>query len=344
VNPDEKYLQRCLQLAELGKGNVAPNPMVGCVIVHEDRIIGEGYHQEYGKAHAEVNAIRSVQYPELLTDCTLYVSLEPCAHYGKTPPCADLIVTKKIPRVVIGCTDTFSLVAGKGIEKLKAAGIQVTVGILEKESRELNRAFFTFHEKKRPYVVLKWAQSADGFADIDRSQNEKGIAWISQPETQTLVHQWRAEHAAILVGWKTIATDNPELTVREVQGRNPLRVIIDPGLRLDYTAFKVGDGKNPTLVLTAKNANGNPMLRFVTPTDFTPRSILETLWKENIQSVFVEGGCTTHSHFITDGLWDEARIITGTSRLQRGMKAPTIKGDIVRQFEYGQDQVIILTR
>jgi diaminohydroxyphosphoribosylaminopyrimidine deaminase / 5-amino-6-(5-phosphoribosylamino)uracil reductase len=335
-------MQRCLQLAELGKGYVAPNPMVGCVIVHDDKIIGEGYHQEYGKAHAEVNAINSVQLPELLPNCTLYVNLEPCAHFGKTPPCADLVVAKKIPRVVIGCSDTFSLVAGKGIEKLKAAGIDVTIGVLEKESRELNRPFFTFHEKKRPYVVLKWAQSADGFTDIDRNQNQKGIAWISQPGTQTLVHKWRSEHGAILVGWKTVATDNPELTVREVNGKNPLRVIIDPDLRLDYTAFKVGDGKNATLVLTRKNATGNPMLRFIIPQDFSCQSILQTLREENIQSVFVEGGCTTHSHFIAEKLWDEARIITGIPVLKKGMKAPVISGNSVGQFDYGPDRISLL--
>lgn len=335
-------MKRCLELAEKGSGFVAPNPMVGCVIVHENQIIGEGYHQKYGEAHAEVNAIRSVVNPNLLQNSTLYVNLEPCSHFGKTPPCSDLIIEKKIPHVVIGCVDSNSKVAGKGIEKLKSAGIKTEVGILEKESLELNKRFFTFHEKKRPYIVLKWAKSADGFMDIDRSKGEKGIRWITTPETKKITHQWRSDEAAIMVGWKTIANDNPELTCREFQGKNPIRVIIDPYLRLDYSAYHVGDRSVKTIILTHKKAQGDSNLQFIQPNDFTVKDILKTLYQLEINSILIEGGKTTIENFIHEGTWDEARILTGEILFKSGAHSPTIKGKKIAEHFSGKDQITIL--
>lgn len=335
-------MQRCLQLAKMGIGNVAPNPMVGSVIVFEDKIIGEGYHQKYGEAHAEVNAINSVKDKSLLEKSTIYVNLEPCSHFGKTPPCANLIVEKKIPRVVIGCLDSNVDVAGKGIEKLKSAGIEVEINILEKECRELNIRFFTFHEKKRPYVILKWAQSADGFIDVKRTNQQKGIVWMSQPETKKLVHQWRHEEAGILVGWKTIATDNPELTCREVIGKNPIRIVIDQDLRLDYTAFKVGNRSTPTIVLTKKEAVAGAGLEFINPSNFSIAEILNSLHQQKIQSVIIEGGKTTIENFITSGIWDEARIIQGITTISEGELAPKISGTTISENKFGKDLIRIV--
>ncbi|MBI3133189.1 MAG: bifunctional diaminohydroxyphosphoribosylaminopyrimidine deaminase/5-amino-6-(5-phosphoribosylamino)uracil reductase RibD [Bacteroidetes bacterium] len=345
MSDHELYMRRCFQLALQGKGFVAPNPLVGSVIVHDHKIIGEGYHMKYGEAHAEVNAVKSVADQSLLQASTLYVNLEPCAHHGKTPPCADLIVANKIPRVVIGCVDSFSEVAGKGIAKLRAAGIDVTVGVLEKESRELNARFFTFHEKKRPYVILKWAQSSDGFIDITRQKNQphsKGIVWITEPTTKTLVHQWRHEEAAIMVGWKTVANDNPNLTCREIVGKNPVRIVIDADLRLDYNAFHLGDRKAKTIVLTAKNVTGDENLQFISPADFSVNSILSKLWQLNLQSVIVEGGRTTLQHFMDSKTWNEARILTGQKKLTDGSTAPNIEGLTTASYYFGNDHVHIL--
>lgn len=338
----DQYMQRCFQLALKGIGYVAPNPLVGCVVVHENKIVGEGYHEKFGEAHAEVNAIKNISDKSLLTNSTLYVNLEPCAHHGKTPPCADLIIENKIPRVVIGCSDSFSEVSGKGIEKLRASGIDVTVGVLEKESRKLNERFFTFHEKQRPFVILKWAQSADGFIDIKREKNQKGIVWISEPGTKTLVHQWRHEEAAILVGWKTIATDNPHLTCREVSGKNPVRIIIDQDLRLDYNAFHVGDRSAKTIVLTTKKVIGDENLQFISPDNFSVQAILKELWELDLQSVIVEGGRTTLQHFIGCDLWDEARIITGTGSLMQGEQAPQLTSEITESYLFGNDTIQII--
>jgi len=337
-----KYMQRCLQLAKMGVGYVAPNPMVGAVIVCDDKIIGEGYHQNFGEAHAEVNAINSVNDKSLLEKSTIYVNLEPCSHFGKTPPCANLIIEKKIPRVVIGCGDTNVDVGGKGIEKLKFAGIDVKLNVLEKESRELNKRFFTFHEKKRPYIILKWAQSADCFVDINRTNNQKGIVWMSQLETKKLVHQWRHEEAGILVGWKTIATDNPELTCREIVGKNPTRIVIDQDLRLDYTAFKVGDYSTPTIILTKKAATGGAGLQFIHPVDFSIQEILNSLYLQKIQSVIIEGGKTTIEQFIASGIWDEARIIEGITKIGEGAMAPIISGKTISENKFGKDLIRIL--
>ena len=228
----EKFMQRCLELAAIGSGYVAPNPMVGCVIVANDLIIGEGYHRIFGGPHAEVNAFDEVENEDLLSSATLYVSLEPCSHFGKTPPCVDLIISKKIQRVVIGCRDSNPAVSGKGIDRLKRAGIEVIEGVLENECRWLNKRFFTFHERQRPYIVLKWAQTQDGYIDRIRGEASSGINWVTSETTKSLVHKWRSEEQSILVGRNTIINDNPSLTVREYDGRNPIRIVIDSQLQI----------------------------------------------------------------------------------------------------------------
>lgn len=341
MNSHEIYMLRCIELAKKGTGSVAPNPMVGCVIVHENKIIGEGYHQKYGEAHAEVNAIQNVKDKSLLRSSTLYVNLEPCAHFGKTPPCADLIVENKIPKVVIANADPHSKVAGQGIEKLKKAGIEVITGVCEEEGNELNKRFFKYHRSSKPYVILKWAQSKDGFIDIIREKNEKGIVWISQPETKKLVHKWRSEEAAIMVGKNTIANDNPHLTVREYIGKNPTRIVLDRQLRLDYTAFHVGDGNVQTLVVTEKLAQGFSDLKFIHPSSFNLHDILRRIAEENIQSVFVEGGKYTLQKFIEENEWDEIRVIEGVTELNKGLTAPIFQGKLISKEKFGLDTIKI---
>ena len=342
MREDEKYMRRCLELAKLGAGNVAPNPMVGAVIVHNGKIIGEGYHQKYGEAHAEVNAFGSVAFPDLLKESTVYVSLEPCSHYGKTPPCCNLLIEKKVKRVVVGCVDPYAEVSGNGIKAIEEAGIEVAVGVLEKECLELNRRFFTFHTKKRPYVILKWAQSPDGYMDIDRHHKEKGIHWITQAETKILTHQWRHEEAAILVGKNTVATDNPQLSCRAVRGNSPIRIILDPEMRLDYGAFHVGDRSVQTYILSRKKVISNGNLKFIQPKSFEVSDILFALYELNILSVIIEGGKKTLESFIQSGIWDEARVLSGTSPLKTGLKAPEIEGAERTSFLYGKDSVKII--
>lgn len=322
---------RCLELARLGAGSVAPNPMVGSVIVHQGKIIGEGFHQKYGEAHAEVNAVNSVVNPELLRESTLYVTLEPCAHHGLTPPCSDLIVEKQIPRVVIGTVDPFSEVAGKGIEKLRKAGIEVELGVLEKECRELNKRFFTFHEKKRPYVILKWAQTLDGFIDIDRGQENFGEpTWITGDLTLRLVHKIRSEEGAILVGTNTAEKDNPSLTVRHWAGNNPVRAVVDKNLRLSQE-LNLFDGNAKTLVFNAqKNRNENQIewVKINFERDI-PGQILEGLYNRKIISVIVEGGRQLLESFIRQNLWDEAHVFFGNKFFYSGIDAPKIPGKFV---------------
>lgn len=335
MNFDKKYLLRCLELAKNGLGNVAPNPMVGCVIVFDGKIIGEGYHQEYGKAHAEVNAIHSVKDKTLLKKSTLYVNLEPCAHFGKTPPCANLIVEHHIPRVVIGCVDSFSEVSGKGIEKLKNAGIDVSVGVLEKESLELNKRFFTFHNKKRPYIILKWAETKDGFLDVNRITEIVGQAnnevdnWITSPLSKQLVHKWRSEEAAIMVGTNTALNDNPQLNVREWKGKNPTRVVVDLHDRLPEN-LHVFDKSVPTLVFSLTKQEQENNLTFVKINDSKNliQEVLDELYKRNIQSIIIEGGAKLLQSFIDQNLWDEARIFVGNRKFTTGLKAPSLKGNL----------------
>lgn len=339
MSTDEKYMLRALQLAKLGGVSVAPNPLVGAVIVHNNQIIGEGYHQKYGEAHAEVNAVNSVENKTLLQDAIIYVTLEPCSHFGKTPPCADLLIHWKFKRVVIAQVDPFSEVAGRGIEKLKAAGIQVDCGILEEEAKEINKRFITFHTKKRPFITLKWAQTKDGFLDIDRSQNkETGIQWISQPETQVITHQMRSNEQAILVGWRTIRNDNPSLTTRAFKGANPLRIVIDSQLQAPENAIVFTDGIH-TLVLNQlenKIVNGTHYLKLE---NLSIESILETLFQKGISSVLIEGGANTLNQFIQSNLWDEAVIITGESEFKSGLKAPVISGNSIKTLQFGRDRL-----
>jgi diaminohydroxyphosphoribosylaminopyrimidine deaminase/5-amino-6-(5-phosphoribosylamino)uracil reductase len=337
---DKIYMQRCIDLARLGGVSVAPNPLVGAVIVLNDKIIGEGYHQLYGEAHAEVNAIAAVRDQSLLSQATIYVSLEPCAHHGKTPPCADLLVKHQFKRVVIGCRDSYHEVSGKGIERLKKAGIQVTVGVLEQACIELNKRFFTFHSKKRPYVILKWAQSKDGYIDQKLPDSERSVQWISSPETQALVHHWRSEEQAILVGRKTIENDNPSLTVREVTGQNPIRVIIDSQLKTskDSTIFK---DENETLIINRIKSGKEKNVSYLQVNEVNTQSILEVLWQQNITSVFIEGGSKTIQHFILDQLWDEARVIVGNQVFVSGTKAPSISKTPKHVLSFSTDSIYI---
>jgi diaminohydroxyphosphoribosylaminopyrimidine deaminase/5-amino-6-(5-phosphoribosylamino)uracil reductase len=323
-------MKRCIELAIKGLGHVSPNPMVGCVIVCDDKIIGEGYHKEYGQAHAEVNAINSVQDQALLKKATLYVSLEPCSHVGKTPACSDLVIQKNIPYVVIGSIDPNPLVKGKGIDKLKNAGIKIETGILEKECKELNKRFFTFHEKKRPYIILKWAQTKDGFIDKQRTASDAGKQLkISNETTDIMVHQWRSQEQAVMAGTNTALLDNPQLTVRLIKGKNPVRIVIDNELKIPQH-YRLLDGTIPTLVFTDRKKGNITNVEYIVlegPRDEGQgtREILNELYKRNIQSVLVEGGAQLINSFIENGLWDEARIITDEMKIGNGVKAPEIK-------------------
>lgn len=334
-----EYMQRCLDLALKGVGQVAPNPLVGAVLVHNGQIIGEGAHLQYGGPHAEVNAIRSVQDEALLNKCTLYVNLEPCAHLGKTPPCTELIIAKRIPYVVIGCLDTNPLVRGKGIRQLTEAGIDVKVGILEAEARELNRRFFTWHEKKRPYILLKWAQTADGFIDHQREEHGGLRAIISSPESHALAHQWRAQEAAILVGTATATLDDPHLTVRFVEGRNPVRLVIDRHDKLS-TALRLFDGSAPTIRFSYHSFD-RPYSDTVViePGNDELQQVLNVLYSRNLQSVIVEGGAQLLQAFLDSGLWDEIAVFTSTRVFGKGIKAPLPPGEPKTTQYIGADEL-----
>jgi diaminohydroxyphosphoribosylaminopyrimidine deaminase/5-amino-6-(5-phosphoribosylamino)uracil reductase len=312
--------------------------MVGAVIVCDDKIIGEGFHQRYGEAHAEVNAINAVQDKSLLKNSTIYVSLEPCSHFGKTPPCSDLIVEMGIPKVIIGCKDIHTKVSGKGIEKLIKAGIDVQIGILEKECRELNKRFFTFHERQRPYVILKWAQTKDGYLDKIRDSEEQGVNWISAPETKALVHKWRSEEQSILVGRKTVQNDNPSLTVREFSGMNPIRIIIDSQLQLSEELNIFSDDA-PTIIFNRSRNEVKGMIEWIKISETNTELILEELYKRNILSVFVEGGSRTLQYFIFGNVWDEARVIVGNTLFGEGTKAPTINKVPAYSYQFSTDTV-----
>jgi diaminohydroxyphosphoribosylaminopyrimidine deaminase/5-amino-6-(5-phosphoribosylamino)uracil reductase len=303
--------------------------MVGCVIVHEGKIIGEGYHQNFGGPHAEVHAINSVIDQKLLKHSTLYVSLEPCAHHGKTPPCSDLIVEKQIPRVVVGTVDPFAEVAGKGIAHMRKAGIQVEVGLLEEECRDINRRFFTFHEKKRPYIILKWAQTLDGFIDTDRTETQHPT-WITNALSKRLVHKQRSEESAILIGTNTAEFDNPALTVREWSGNQPIRMTIDRLGRLD-PKLTVLDGKAPTWVFTEVEKPDSENLKYIR-LDFSRNilpQIVDELYRRNVLSVIVEGGSELLNSFLALNLWDRAFVYTGNQFFGKGVEAPHISGDLL---------------
>lgn len=314
-------MQRALELAQMGKFYAAPNPRVGAVIVHENKIIGEGYHRKHGEAHAEVNAVNSVVDQSLLAEATIYVTLEPCSHYGKTPPCAHLLIQHNFERVVICNKDPFEKVDGSGIAKLKAAGIEVEVDCLKEEGSEVNKRFFTFHQKKRPYIILKWAESKDGF--IAKKNNEQ--TWISNSTAKQLVHLWRAEEAAILVGKNTVLADKPELTTRLVEGNNPARIVIDEKLELDLNS-KTFNNEAKTIILNPVEDKTIGNLHFIKRElrENLPKVIAEVCHQNNLQSIIVEGGASILNQFIEHNLWDEARVFIGPNNFENGIKAPQL--------------------
>lgn len=316
---DELYMQRCLQLAALGLGKTSPNPMVGAVIVHNNEIIGEGYHHQCGQAHAEVNAINSVKNMELLKKSTLYVNLEPCSHFGKTPPCADAIIRYGIPKVVIGSIDYHDKVNGNGVRKLRDAGVEVVENVCKADCEELNRRFFTFHQQHRPYIILKWAQTRDGYMDIDRTDSSASTYWITNPALKVLVHKWRSEEDAILVGYNTMRNDRPQLTTREYPGKDPQRFVMQRGTDV------IADLPYTPLSEKAEEA-------------------VQQLYSLKIQSVIIEGGKKTLEKFLEIGLWDEARILMGSQRWGKGLLAPNIPKTPEKVVDIDDNQLIYVRR
>ena len=340
----ECYIKRCLQIAKNGIGTTRPNPSVGAVIVCDDKIIGEGFTSNYGENHAEVNAINAVKDKFLLSKATVYVTLEPCSHFGKTPPCADLLVFHKVKKVVIGAIDANNLVAGKGIERLKNAGIEVIVGVLEEECKRHHKRFFTVQEQGRPYIILKWAVSKDGFVAPLLKVERKPI-WISNQYSQQLVHKWRGEEHAILVGTNTVIADNPKLNVRSWSGNNPVRILLDQSLRVPKDTY-VFDKSVKTIILTSSNfkeENFDENLIFER-IDFSKKiaqQICDVLFKHQIQSVIIEGGTKTIQTFIDENLWDEARIFEGESCFLEGLKAPILNGKVILEESIKKDTLKI---
>ncbi|MET4107287.1 bifunctional diaminohydroxyphosphoribosylaminopyrimidine deaminase/5-amino-6-(5-phosphoribosylamino)uracil reductase RibD [Hymenobacter sp. UYP22] len=336
---DQLMMRRALDLARLGTGYARPNPLVGCVITHQGRVIGEGWHRQYGGPHAEVNAVHAVTEPHLLPQSRVYVTLEPCSHFGKTPPCADLLIDRRVAEVVVCNLDPNPLVAGRGIQKLRDAGIRVETGLLEQEGRHLNRRFFTFQEQQRPYVVLKWAETADGYLAGPYFQPVP----ISGELARVAVHQWRSEEHAILVGTRTALHDNPRLNVREWPGQDPVRLVIDKNLSLP-PKHHLFDGTQPTVVYTYRERAIQDNLDYVTLSeaeDLFPQ-ILQNLYQRTIQSVLVEGGPTVLNSLLKDGLWDEARVIRAPHQLGGGVPAPRIGlTGLHEHFPVGNDEVFI---
>lgn len=319
MNIHEKYIKRCIEIAKSGLGTTRPNPMVGCVIVLNNSIIGEGFTSKYGGPHAEVNAINSVKDKSLLKKATLYVTLEPCSHYGKTPPCSDLIIFHKIPNVVIGCVDDNEKVAGKGIEKLINSGCNVTLGVIENECKEHHKRFFTFHNKKRPYIILKWAETSDGFIAPETKSEQKPF-WITNEFSRQLTHKWRSQEQAILVGANTVLHDNPSLTVRDWTGDNPIRVVLDKNNSLSKN-FSVFNNEVQTIVINNTEAE----------------FVCDVLYKNDINSVIIEGGSKTIQMFIDKNLWDEARVFTGNSTFSTGVKSPSFSGTLISEIKIKED-------
>lgn len=337
-------MQYCLNLAKKGLGKVAPNPMVGSVLVHNSQIIAEGYHQQYGGPHAEPHAINQVS-DELLKECTLYVTLEPCSHYGKTPPCADLIISKGIKKVVVGNLDTNPLVAGKGIKKLQNAGVQVEYGVLNDACRELNKRFFTFHEKKRPYIILKWAQTQDGFISQWPLPQNKETNWITSPESKALVHQWRSEEQAILIGYNTALNDNPLLTTRLAEGKNPLRLVLDEHCQLP-TTLNVFNNEAETIVFNKRKEVVVDNIHYI-KIDFNNlvSEVLNYLYSKSISSLIVEGGTKTLELFIKQKLWDEARVFVNPQKtFIKGINAPLFDLSQATETKSGSDVLYITTK
>ncbi|WP_296383748.1 bifunctional diaminohydroxyphosphoribosylaminopyrimidine deaminase/5-amino-6-(5-phosphoribosylamino)uracil reductase RibD [Winogradskyella sp.] len=324
----EVYIKRCLKIAKNGLGSTRPNPMVGAVIVYNDTIIGEGFTSAYGNHHAEVNAINSVKDKTILSKSTLYVTLEPCSHFGKTPPCSDLITQYKIPEVVIGCIDDNPEVAGKGIAKLKASDCKVTVGVLEDECKVHHKRFFTFHNKKRPYIILKWAETSDGFI-APKSRDKQKPVWITNAYSRQLVHKWRTEEQAILVGTNTVLEDNPSLTVRDWNGQNPIRVVLDRTSKLS-SSFNVFNDEAETIRVT------NNVIDYEQPIAI---QICDLLYNRNINSIIIEGGAKTLQTFIDEGFWDEARVFIGSRKFNEGTKAPKLKGQLISEAKIINDSL-----
>jgi len=346
VKIHEIYIKRCIELARNGIGLTSPNPSVGSVIVYDNQIIGEGYTSAYGGNHAEVNGVNAVKNKSLLSKATIYVSLEPCNHFGKTPPCSDLILKNKIPNVVIGCVDPFRKVAGASIEKLKSNGCNVIVGVLEDECIASNKRFFTFQNKKRPYIILKWAETKDGFIDIERNVNVIKDAkpnWISNKYSRQLVHKWRAEEDAILIGTNTAINDNPKLDIRNWSGKNPIRIVIDRTLRIP-SEYHLFDGNVRTIVLTERKVISKDNI-FFERIDFSndvAQQICAILYNHNLQSVLIEGGKQTLQTFIDSNLWDEARIFVGNTSFNKGIKAPIILGNEISTKNIQSDVLKII--
>ncbi len=330
-------MQRAIDLARLGAGKVSPNPLVGCVIVHNGLIIGEGWHQAYGGPHAEVNAVSSVIDKDLLKESTVYVNLEPCSHHGKTPPCADMLVRHQVKKVIVANVDTYEQVSGNGIKKLREADIEVVTGILQEEGRSLNKRFFTFVEKKRPYIILKWAETSDGFIARENYESK----WISNVYSRQWVHRWRAEEDAVLVGTGTALRDNPSLNVREWLGRNPVRIVVDRYLKLN-NGLNLFDGSQQTICYnTLKDEQQNNVLLVrLDEKNFLSELILD-VYKRKIQSVIVEGGARTLELFIKSGLWDEARIFKSRNSFGKGIPAPVLHGHLVSEEDVMGDQLSV---
>jgi len=337
-----KFMQRCLDLASLGLGQTYPNPLVGCVLVHKEKIVSEGWHQKKGEAHAEVHAIQNLKDKSILNQCTLYVNLEPCNHYGATPPCSDLIISSNIPKVVVGCSDPFEKVNGKGIERLKANGCEVIFGVLEKEAKELNKRFFTYHLKKRPYIILKWAESSDGFiAPLKINRMPKEPFWLSNETSKLHSHLWRSQEQSILVGVQTVIDDDPKLTNRKVKGSSPLRIVIDLNDRIPKNSILLND-ENPTLIFSSKKKVSNKEIVVSDPKNVLQK-IMSVLFEKNIQSLIVEGGTKTIQKFIDQNLWDEARTFISTKKINDGVKSPLLNNVIENRIHLEKDELQIST-
>jgi diaminohydroxyphosphoribosylaminopyrimidine deaminase / 5-amino-6-(5-phosphoribosylamino)uracil reductase len=347
----EKYMLRCLELAERGLGATAPNPLVGAVVVWNDQIIGEGFHERFGGPHAEVNAVESVSDKSLLSQSSLYVNLEPCCHFGKTPPCTDLIIRSGIPKVLFGSSDPFPEVSGKGEAVLKNSGVEVTKDILRDECINLNRRFFIYQLLKRPYVILKWAETSDGFI----ARRDFTSKWISSDESRALVHQWRAQESAVMVGYRTALYDNPQLTVRAVKGRNPVRVVLDRDLSLPQRSHLL-DRKNSTIVFNSVKADESPELSYVKVRfdQLLLPNVMKYLFERKVLSIMVEGGAALLKSLIISGLWDEMRIFTAAKLFGDGILAPRapaapeaemrVGGDTLRTYYNQRSLELILNR
>lgn len=335
---DELFMQRALELALLGSGYVSPNPLVGCVIVHDGKIIGEGWHKKFGGPHAEVNAVNSVSNKSVLKESSVYVTLEPCSHVGKTPPCSDMLIEHRVKKVVVANLDSNPLVNGEGLHKLRASGIEVITGVLDKKGRELNKRFFTYVEKQRPYIILKWAETADGFV----ARKNFDSKWISDEFSRQLVHKWRTEEDAVLVGMRTAQKDNPQLNVRDWSGRNPVRIVIDRFLKLNEK-INLFDGSQKTLcynVLKHEELHHVSLIRIDEENFLT--HLVHDLYKQKIQSIIVEGGAQTLQAFIDSGLWDEARIFVSPHTFETGIKSPVLAGVLDGQNKIKNDWLKIL--